>query len=194
MEPVEIEDKTWSILEEALSTNHYISFDYEKKGSVYDVTMKPYQLIYINGMWSLYGFRSNSDYERNECFELSLIKNARIREETFELPEDFAYENHAIGFQRGFFCFETFEFKLQIKADWIADYAKMYKWTPVQKFELQSDGSTIMTFISNQYDQVLDWVLEKGRFVKPLEPKKLVDDWKENLMEMARMNYGQPLL
>ena len=187
MEPVEIEDKTWSILEDALSTNHYISFDYEKKGNVYDVTMKPYQLIYFNGMWTLYGYRTNPGQDGIRFFNLPVIKNARIREETFELPEDFAYENHAIGNFGRFIGTETFEFKLQIKADWIVDYAKMYNWVPDQKFESQSDGSTIMTFTSNQYYPVLDWVLEKGRFVKPLEPKKLVDDWKENAMEMAKM-------
>lgn len=82
---------------------------------------------------------------------------------------------------------ETFEFKLQIFAPWIAEYAKIYNWAPDQKFEDQDDGSTIMTFTSNQYYPVLDWVLEKGRFIKPLAPQKLVDNWKENAIEMAKM-------
>ena len=187
MNPVDIEDKSWSLLEEAMSSNHYISFDYEKNGNVYDVTMKPYQLIYFNGMWTLYGYRTNPGFEGNKFFNLPVIKNIRINNNTFELPEDFAYEKHAIGNFGRHIGEETFEFKLQILAPWISEYAKTYNWAADQKFEKQDDGSTIMTFTSNQYYPVLDWVLEKGRFIKPLAPQKLVDNWKENAIEMAKM-------
>lgn len=187
MNPVDIEDKTWSLLEEAMNSNHYISFDYEKKGNIYNVTIKPYQLIYFKGMWTLYGYRTNPGFEGNKFFNLPIIKNIRIKENTFELPEDFSYEKHAIGNFGRHIGEEIFEFKLQILAPWIAEYAKTYNWAADQKFEKQEDGSTIMTFTSNQYYPVLDWVLEKGRFIKPLAPKKLVDNWKENAIEMAKM-------
>ena len=52
---------------------------------------------------------------------------------------------------------------------------------------MQDHGSTIMTFTSNQFYPVLDWVLEKGMFVKPLAPQKLVDTWKENVIVMGTM-------
>ena len=122
MNPVDIEDKTWSLLEEAMSSNHYISFDYEKNGNVYDVTMKPYQLIYFNGMWTLYGYRTNPGYEGNKFFNLPVIKNIRINNNTFELPEDFSYEKHAIGNFGRHIGEESFKFKLQILAPWIVDY------------------------------------------------------------------------
>lgn len=138
-------------------------------------------------MWTLYGYRTNPGYEGNKFFNLPVIKNIRINPDTFELPEDFAYEKHAIGNFGRHIGEETFEFKLQILTPWVAEYAKTYNWAADQKFEIQDDGSTIMTFTSNQYYPVLDWVLEKGRFVKPITPQKLVDTWKENAIEMAKM-------
>ena len=44
-----------------------------------------------------------------------------------------------------------------------------------------------MTFTSNQYLPVLNWVLARGKFVKPLAPEKLVKDWKDNVMTMMKM-------
>lgn len=41
-----------------------------------------------------------------------------------------------------------------------------------------------MTFTSNQYYPVLNWILEKGMYVTPLAPQKLVDDWRENVLAM----------
>ncbi len=187
MNPVDIKDETWSLLEEAMTVNHFITFDYEKNGKKIDVTAKPYQLIYFNGMWTLYGYRTNSGYEGNKFFNLPSISNIRINPNTFELPETFAYEEHAVGNFGRHIGEETCQFKIQILSGWKADFLKTYKWAPAQKFDQQADGTTIMTFTSNQYYPVLDWVLEQGRFARPLEPKKLVDDWKENAMAMAKM-------
>lgn len=164
MTPVHIEDETWGVLEEAMSKNRYVCFDYEKNGNIYKVNFAPYQLIYYNGMWTLYGI--NDGYEGMRFFNLPVIKNIQLKKEVFVLPEDFAYEKHAIGNFGRHIGAETFVFKLQITAPWIADYARTYNWAPDQKFESQVDGSTIMTFTSNQYYPVLAWVLAKGKFVK----------------------------
>lgn len=51
--------------------------------------MKPYQLIYCKGMWTLYGYETNEGYAGLKMFNLTEIKNIKIRGETFDLPEDF---------------------------------------------------------------------------------------------------------
>ena len=43
-----------------------------------------------------------------------------------------------------------------------------------------------MTFSSNQYYPVLNWVMSQGQWITPLEPKKLVDEWKENVKGMYK--------
>lgn len=185
MDAVEIQDETWSRLEEAIGGNHYIKFDYEKKGAKFRISMKPYQLIFYKGMWTLYGYETNPKYEGVKMFNLPVIKNLEIQKETFELPEDFSYENHAVGNFGKFVSDEIYEFKIKITSKNTADYVKTYKWAADQKFEDLKNGLTIMTFTSNQYFPVLNWVLEKGRFAVPLAPEKLVDDWKKNAFEMA---------
>ena len=187
MNPVDIQNKVWSKLEEGLSGNHYIAFDYTKNGITYRISMKPYQLIYYNGMWSLYGYEINPGYEGIRFFNLPVIKNIQIKKETFELPENFAYEKHAIGNFGRHIGSETYTFKVIILVDWIADYAKTYNWAPDQKFEEEADGTTVMSFTSNQYYPVLDWVLQRGKFIIPVAPERLVDDWKDHALAMANI-------
>lgn len=187
MNPVDIQNKVWSKLEEGLSGNHYIAFDYTKNGITYRISMKPYQLIYYNGMWSLYGYEINPGYEGIRFFNLPVIKNIQIKKETFELPENFAYEKHAIGNFGRHIGSETYTFKVIILVDWIADYAKTYNWAPDQKFEGEADGTTVMSFTSNQYYPVLDWVLQIGKFIIPVAPERLVDDWKDHALAMANI-------
>lgn len=187
MSPVDIEDDVWEKLEQALGENRYITFDYEKRDKTYLVSMKPYQLIYYNGMWTLYGYRTDGEYKGLKFFNLPVIKNLKVRNTTFELPENFEYEKNAVGNFGRYIGDKTELYKIKIlaKATWILDYAKTYNWANDQKFEKHEDGSSIMSFTSNQFYPILDWVLEKGQYVIPLEPKRLVDLWKENATQMA---------
>ena len=54
MNAVKIEDKLWNPIEEAMMKNRLIQFDYQKNGRHYEVTVEPWQLVYSQGMWSLY--------------------------------------------------------------------------------------------------------------------------------------------
>ena len=66
------------------------------------------------------------------------------------------------------------------------NYIKTYEWAEDQKFIKQKDGSTIMTFSTNQDYPVLGWVLSHGMYVQPLEPEWLVDEWKKNITHMYK--------
>lgn len=187
MSSVQIADETFSKLENALGENRYIKFDYEKDNATYRISMKPYQLIFYQGMWTLFGYETNKNYEGLKMFNLPEIKNLEVCRETFELPKDYSYEHHAIGNFGKFIGSETYLFKIKITAKWISDYAKTYNWAADQTFEDLDDGSTVMSFTSNQYFPVLHWVLEKGKFAIPLSPERLVNDWKDNARKMAQI-------
>ena len=103
------------------------------------------------------------------------------------MPSDFSYEKHAIGNFGRYIGNETYHFEIKISASWLAEYIRTYNWASDQKLRKQKDGSTIMSFTSNQYNSVLDWILEKGKNVLPLKPKRLVKDWKETVIAMADM-------
>lgn len=187
MAPVAIDDSLWGQLEEAMAGNRYAEFDYQKGNRAYRITIQPYQLIYYNGMWTLYGKETNPGFEGEKFFNLPGIKNFEIKKETFELPSDFSYEKHAIGNFGRHIGDKTYHFEIKILASWLAEYIRTYNWAPDQRFRKQKDRSTIMSFTSNQYNPVLDWVLEKGKNVQPLKPERLVKAWKENAIAMAAM-------
>ena len=87
MDPVKIDDDIWSKLEEAMSKNNYVSFDYLNYDEPFVVA--PWQLIYSEGMWSLYSYYPKEKGTR--FFNLPGIHNLKIDPRTFELPPDFEY-------------------------------------------------------------------------------------------------------
>lgn len=189
--PVKIDDETWELLEKAMSKNNYITFDYTKDKKTYSITVEPWQLIYFRGMWTLYCY--NLEYKEPRFYNLPVIKNIKIKKETFELPKDFEYEKHANGNFGRYIENQTYQFKIKIMSQIESDFVETYTWAPDQTFKKQKDNTTIMTFSSNQYYPVLHWVLEKGMYALPLKPERLVNEWKENVQRMNEMVKGKSI-
>ena len=187
MEPVQISDEVWDSLETALAKNLYVTFDYSfycDSNESKKYSIEPWQLLYYHGMWSLYG--KDLKDKKAKFFNLPLISNVAVRNENFKPPKESEYLKQAKGNFGRYIGSETYNFKVKITSDITANYIKTYKWTDDQKFVTKKDGSVIMTFTCNQYYPVLNWVLSHGRWVTPLAPKKLVDEWKENICGMMK--------
>ena len=189
MDPVKIDDEIWSKLEDALSKNCYIKFDYLNYNRKFVV--QPWQLIYSEGMWSLYAYNQNPKIKEIRFYNLPGIKNLELLKDTFEIPEDFEYTKRAKGNFRRYIGKELLHCKIKITSEKTLNYIKTYKWTDDQKFEKQKDGSTILTFTSNQDYPILGWVLSHGMYVQPLEPEWLVNEWKINVKKMAEFIKNQ---
>ena len=185
MEPVKIDDERWTKLEDALTNNNYVKFDYQKCGRKFVV--QPWQLICSEGMWSLYAYNQSQEIKDIRFYNLPDIKNLEVLKDTFELPNNFEYTKHAKGNFRRYIGKELLRCKIRITSEKTLNYIKTYKWTDDQKFEKQKDGSTIMTFTSNQDYPILGWLLSHGMYAQPLEPKWLVNEWKMNIRELARL-------
>lgn len=185
MDPVKIDDEIWSNLEEALCKNCYIKFDYLKYNRKFVV--QPWQLIYSEGMWCLYAYNPNPEIKEIRFYNLTGIKNLELLKENFELPKDFEYTKRAKGNFRRYIGKELLFYKIKITSEKTLNYIRTYKWTDDQKFEEQKDGSTIMTFSSNQDYPILEWVLSHGMHVQPLEPEWLVEEWGKNVKAMANI-------
>lgn len=185
MSPVKVEDDVWSKLEEAMAGNHYVRFNYRDYDRPFIV--QPWQLIYSEGMWSLYAYNQKEDVKDVRFYNLPEIHKLEVDSRTFELPKDFEYSKRAIGHFRRYIGNQTLHCKIKITADEPKklEYIKTYNWADDQKFEEQEDGSTIMTFTSNQDYPVLGWLLSHGMYARPLEPQWLVDEWKKNVQGMA---------
>ena len=183
MNPVKIDDEIWTKLEEAMSKNNYVSFDYLNYDKKFVVA--PWQLIYSEGMWTLYSYYPLKKETR--FFNLPGIHNLEIDSRTFELPSDFEYTKRAKGNFRRYIGPELLHCKLKITSDKTLNYIKTYEWSEDQRFEKQSDGSTIMTFTTNQDYPLLGWVLSHGMYVHPIEPEWLVKEWNKNIMTMVKL-------
>ena len=187
MNPVPVSDGVWNALEKALAQSRLITFDYsfyDGSGSTKNYLLEPWQLLYSQGMWTLYG--KDLREKKTKFFNLPLISNVAVRDATFELPKDFEYTKRAKGNFGRYIGNETHRFKIKITSKITANYIKTYKWADDQQFKTQRDGSVVMTFTSNQYYLVLNWLLSHGRNATPLEPKTLVEEWKENVRAMVR--------
>lgn len=127
MDPVKIDDEIWSKLEEALSKNCYIKFDYLNYNRKFVV--QPWQLIYSEGMWSLYAYNQNPEIKEIRFYNLPGIKNLELLKDTFELPEDFEYTKRAKGNFRRYIGKELLHCKIKITSEKTLNYIKTYKWT-----------------------------------------------------------------
>ena len=142
-------------------------------------------------MWSLYTYNQMPDVKDNRFYNLPGIHDLEIdKKNTFELPPDFEYTKRAKGNFRRYIGPELLSCKLRITSEKTLNYIKTYNWADDQKFEKQSDGSTIMTFTTNQDYPLLGWVLSHGMYVQPLEPDWLVKEWGKNVKQMARLVNG----
>ncbi len=181
----------WKDIYEAIKSKTLIVLEYHSVNSrkIDKYCIKPFQLIFDNGSWEVWGDCSKPDHEGRKLFNLSRIKNVKTLTDIkkFELPSDFDFRLKLHG---NFGCYtdgKKVRYKILLKKD---SYAQIYTnervWGDDQEVESSKQG-TILSFTANQYNPILRWVLSWGPDVQPLEPKKLVDDWKQKILEMGKM-------
>jgi predicted DNA-binding transcriptional regulator YafY len=184
-----VKRELWETITGALRRNRVISFEYQ---GTWDEEyrsrrVRPYQLLFDNGLWYLYGYAEERQAIR--LFSLARMRNALICPDTFTLPEDYEYRGGAKGFDGGVSYFGVFagatkyHFRVAFYDEsivWAADR----KWAMDQVVENQDRG-IVLDFTSCQYDKVLEWVLSRGCTARPLEPAELVEDWRYHVQMMA---------
>ncbi|GHV79236.1 hypothetical protein AGMMS49944_10270 [Spirochaetia bacterium] len=177
---------TWNTITLGLKENKVIAFDYQ---GTWDDDFKPrrvrpYQLLFDTGVWYLYGYAEERKAIR--VFALTRIQNAALTANTFTLPPDYDYCSRADGSNFGIFAGEKkYRFSVafyEASAPWVRER----RWAGDQVIEETEDG-TVITFTSTQYDKVLEWVLSRGCTAQPMEPQKLVEDWKWHINEMRKL-------
>jgi predicted DNA-binding transcriptional regulator YafY len=176
----------WKILVSGLKENSVIVFDY--KGTwdeeYQSRRVRPYQLLFDNGIWYLYGF--SEERKATRIFSLSRIKNAALSQDRFSLPNNYSYADLSgdsyfgvyIGQEKKSYAIDCYEEAVAFVSE--------RQWAADQKITKIKDGIKI-EFTSTQYDKVLKWVLSCGCYVVPQKPKILVDDWKWHIREMGKL-------
>lgn len=186
-----VQDGIWETLNSAMQENLHVQIQYVAEGSrkTEKYTVQPYQLIYDNGFWELWGNCTSAGHRGTRLFNLCRIESVEVleRNERFMLPEIYDFRATLAGH---FGCYndEVVEnYRIKIKKDSYAYlYIKDRIWGDFQEIK-KTKGGYFLEFEATQYKPILRWVLSWGPEVEPLEPKKLVDDWKEKIRQMKDM-------
>lgn len=180
-----VPDELWHHIIAALRENRVVSFDYRGAWDMgyHRRRVRPYQFLFDNGIWFLYGF--DEDRGAIRLYALPRIRNITILKEYFTLPDDFDYHQHNDGSYFGIFSGTIKQkFRIELCDDsivWVEDR----QWAADQKITKTKD-TVIIEFTSTQFGKVLEWVLSRGATAHPLEPKELVDLWKQSIRDMMK--------
>jgi predicted DNA-binding transcriptional regulator YafY len=181
-----LDPAVWQIVTAGLKENKVITFNYR---GTWDDDFKPrrarpYQLLFDNGVWSLYGYAEERKAVR--LFLLSRMRDAELTKDSFSLPGDYDYCSRSDGSNFGVFAGDTrYSFCIDF-FEHAAFWVRERQWAADQSITEIEEGIRI-NFTSTQYDKVLEWVLSKGGYAMPVEPEKLVNDWKWHSTEMWKI-------
>jgi len=176
----------WDSIITALRENRILTFDYkgEKDESYKSRRVWPYQLLFDNGLWYLYGYAEGRNGPR--VYSLGRMKKVMLAKSTFTLPKNFDYRAIFGSSNFGIFAgVKKYQFKIAFYGN-SADWVKERKWADDQKIT-ETENGVIITFTSTQFEKVVEWMLSRGSTALPLEPELLVTTWLKNIEDMQKL-------
>lgn len=187
----DVQDSIWSEIYKAMDENYHIVIKYVVPGYSDAVSraVRPYQLIFDDGIWDLWGYDCKK--KKPLLYNLSRIKSVEIKRDAdrFEYKEEFDFHHVTPG---TFGCFrdvdseEMTRYKIRLaEGSYAESYARERIWGINPALE-EDEWGTIISFENNQYLPILRWVLGWGPDAEPLEPQRLVEDWKAKIQEMNK--------
>jgi predicted DNA-binding transcriptional regulator YafY len=181
-----VKPELWQVIIDGLRDNWVIAFEYRgMDDKEYKTRLeRPYQLLFQEGMWYLYGYAEEREALRT--FSLSRMENAALTNEAFDLPPDYDFFGKHDGSYFGVYLGKEYRFRIWFSRD-SGRYIEERQWAAEQVIEKAQDGNGIvLSFNSAQFNKVLWWVLSYGAGARPLEPSLLVEKWKWNIAEMGK--------
>jgi len=176
-----LDERTWNCIVNSLRENKVITFQYLSAEKQSMRRVRPYQLLFDRSVWYL--FAHDEDRGQMRMFALSRITEIILTDKNFSVPRGFDYRSLEGASYFGVFTgIKTYKFNIEISGDtrWIKERV----WADDQKIKNISSGIAI-SFTSNQFNKVLDWILSLTPRAKPLAPKTLVDRWEAAIREAA---------
>ncbi|MCL2704729.1 MAG: WYL domain-containing protein [Spirochaetaceae bacterium] len=173
-------------------TFSYLSADKEELSGKGENTAKklnlrrvhPYQMLFDQSAWYLYAY----DVDRNamRMFSITRITDATLVDETFKIRGDFDYRSLEGTSYFGIYVKENKSFKFIIALTGDTRWIKERIWAKDQHIKKIKNGIEL-SFTSNQFEKVLQWILSQGACAKPLAPKTLITRWKETIQAMSKI-------
>lgn len=177
----EKEIKLCEQISDAYSMKKKIGIGYKSiKSGESERVLHPYGIYNYEGDTYLIAYCENRKEVRD--FKLCRISKLNIMDEKYKIDKDFdihEYTKNSIGNFKG----EEIEMHLIIREPF-ATIVSEKRWSSKQSIKELSDGSIEFRARMMGYEQMKSWILGMGPNVTVLEPKKLVDDIKEDIKKM----------
>ena len=177
----EKEIKLCEQISDAYSMKKKIGIGYKSiKSGESERVLHPYGIYNYEGDTYLIAYCENRKEVRD--FKLCRISKLSIMDEKYKIDKDFdihEYTKNSIGNFKG----EEIEIHLIIREPF-ATIVSEKRWSSKQSIKELSDGSIEFRARMMGYEQMKSWILGMGPNVTVLEPKKLVDDIKEDIKKM----------
>jgi predicted DNA-binding transcriptional regulator YafY len=181
-----VPETLWNTITVAIQKNQILAFEYQGAwDEEYRLRrVRPYQLLFDNGVWLLYAWVEDRQAER--IFSLPRIRNAVITADRFTLPEDYDYRAKTGGSYFGVFAGQqNYHFRIAFYDEAIV-HVQERQWAEDQRIEEAGTG-IIIDFTGAQFGKVFEWVLSQGCNALPLEPPELVEAWRDNARKTAEI-------
>ena len=144
----------------------------------------PYQMLFDQSAWYLYAY--DEDRKAMRTFNLTRITDVTLVDETFKIHSDFDYRSLEGSSYFGIYAKENKPYKFVIAITGDTRWIKERIWAEDQHIKETKNGIEI-SFTSNQFEKVLEWILAQGARAKPLAPKSLVNLWTETIQAMSKI-------
>ena len=169
----EIDETIFNGIFESIRSSNTISFKYRSiSKQEYNLrTFDPYKVLCQKGNWYVIGYCHL--HKRFNVYALSRMKELKITNDHFEIKPDFDISKH-IDPDFGIWQNNCDPVKIELLFDAsLNTYILERNWHVNQECHQNEDGSVYLSFMSNQMQETLYWVLHFGSAVKVLNPPEL---------------------
>lgn len=183
----EISETTFNSVFEAIRTSRTLEFNYRSisKQTYTRRQFDPYKVLCQKGNWYVIGYCYL--HERINVYSLSRMKDVEITKEKFEVRPDFVLEKF-IDPDFGIWHNDEKPKKIELVFNSsINTYILERTWHVNQKCKQEKDGSVYLSFMSNQLQETLHWVMSFGSKVQVLNPPELIEMVKEEIKGLKKL-------
>jgi len=174
-------DKTFAQLQQAVVKKRKVNIRYHSlsEGTIIDVELCPYHLLYNNQAWYVLGHsslhKSVRSFKLNRIMELKPTKRCFVGDENFNVYDYFGKAWSMIP--EG----QLYNIKLKFLPELAHDVAEV-QWHSTQQVTFEDDGSAIIEFRVDGLNEIVWWILSYGDKVQVLAPRIL----RQRIIEIAR--------
>ena len=174
-------DKTFAQLQQAIAKKRKVNIRYHSlfEGTIIDVELCPYHLLYNNRAWYVLGLsslhKSVRTFKLNRMRELTTTARCFVDGENFDVYEYFGRAWSMIPEGR------IYNIKLRFLPK-VANNVAEVQWHSTQKVVRNSDGSATVEFRVDGLGEITWWILGYGDQVQVVAPKAL----RRKVLEVAK--------